>query len=56
MTAHTEFRKGSTLFVHLKNGEKFVDKYEERKGRFVYLRRRGRVIASEIRAMSFNKP
>lgn len=55
MTAHTQFRKGSSVFVHLKSGESFPDKYEERKGRYVYLRRRGRLIASDIRAMSFNK-
>lgn len=55
MTAHTEFRKGSSVFVQMKDGTKFSDKYESKKANYVFLRNRGKVVASEIRAMSFDK-
>lgn len=55
MTAHTEFRKGSSVFVQMKDGAKFSDKYDSKKANYVFLRNRGKVVASEIRAMSFDK-
>lgn len=55
MTAHTEFRKGSSVFVQMKDGRKFIDKYESKKASYVFLRNAGKVVASDIRAMSFNK-
>lgn len=56
MTAHTEFKKGSSVFVQMKDGRSFVDKYESKKANYVFLRRQGKVVASDIRAMSFNRP
>ena len=50
---HTGFRKGSHVWVQMNNGEKFSDKYVERKGRFVYLKEVGKLLAKDIRAMSY---
>lgn len=55
MTAHTEFRKGSSVFVQMKDGAAFSDKYESKKANYVFLRRNGKVRCSDIRAMSFDK-
>ena len=52
MTLHTNFRKGTPLFVIFKDGTKAVDKFEEKKGSFVILRNLGSVRTKRIRSLT----
>lgn len=52
MTAHTEFRKGVSVFVHMKDGKKFYDRYEEKKSSYVFLKDAGKVKIKDVRAIS----
>jgi len=55
MTAHTNFRKGTPVHVHLMNGDQFEDKFVEHRSKAVILADRGRVLIADIRAMSIRK-
>lgn len=52
MSAHTSFRQGQPVLVHTKDGRQFKDKFQERRSQFVVLRNHGKVLVSDIRAMS----
>ena len=56
MTFHSEFRKGASVFVQLKDGQAFRDNYEEVKGRFVIFRKKGKVSKEILRAISYYRP
>ena len=49
---HTGFQRGQSVFVHLRNGEKFKDWFVVRKSRYVVLRLRGKIPTEQIRAIS----
>lgn len=49
---HTATKKGKRVHVILKSGEKLIDHFEGRTDRHVFLRARGRIAKSEIRAFS----
>lgn len=52
MSAHTSFRKGTPVFVQLKDGNSFKDVFEERKSLWIVLRKHGRVPVASLRAVS----
>ena len=52
MSAHTQFRKGQRVILTLRDGTRIIDHYDEREGRFVRLRKRGRIRCCQIRAMT----
>jgi len=52
MTIHTEFRKGQRLIVTMRDGKKFVDKYDETKSGVVILRETGKHKIKDIRAIT----
>lgn len=54
MTIHTEFRKGQRVFVKMKDGHSFVDKYKGRARNSVVLEEKGKIKINEIRFMSIN--
>ena len=53
MTVHTTFKKGTKIFVILKDGEKFHDYYEGKKNKFIFLRDRGKVLIKSLRSTGF---
>lgn len=53
---HTHFPRGAHVFVILKDGEKFEDKFWSNEGRgCVKLVQRGELRISKIRSMSYRK-
>lgn len=55
MSAHSHFAQGQKVFVQLKSGEKFEDKFFERRSTHVVLQQRGRVPMSNVRAISVKR-
>ena len=53
MACHTEFRKGASVFVQMKDGSSFSDKYEGKKSKFVIMKNAGKIDVQAIRAISF---
>lgn len=49
---HTSFMSGTPVFVHLRNGEKFKDRFVEKKARYIFLRQRGKVSIVDLRAVT----
>jgi hypothetical protein len=54
-TPHTCTFKGKTVFVKLKNGDQFEDKFKDKKQKFVFFERVGKVPIIEIRSFSIRK-
>jgi hypothetical protein len=52
---HTTFARGSHVFVILRDGTSFDDRYIEKKTRTVVLKERGEVAIRTIRTMSYFK-
>ncbi len=52
---HTHFKKGSSLFVILKTGETFFDKFVEKKAKYIILREHGKIMKNKLRSISFAK-
>lgn len=52
MSAHTSFRQGQPVFVQLKSGEQFTDKFQERRSTHIVLRKRGKIAMTDLRAVS----
>lgn len=50
--AHTACRKGTPVWVRLTTGDQFRDHFEDRVGRFVVFRERGRIAKRLIRSFS----
>jgi hypothetical protein len=55
-TPHTHYSRGKRLFLIMRNGETFVDRFVERRGRVMVLEDAGRVEVAAIRAVSFYRP
>jgi len=55
MSAHTNFRQGQPVFVQLKTGEKFVDRFHQHRSTHIVLRNHGRIDIADIRAVSINR-
>ena len=49
---HTEFHKGSKVFVIFRDGTKVVDRWEAKKSGVVILRKLGRVKTSTLRSLT----
>lgn len=54
-TPHTSTYQGKTVFIRLKNGNKFEDKFMGKKSRFVILEKNGKVPIVEIKSFSIRK-
>jgi hypothetical protein len=54
-TTHTSCRKGTTVLITLRGGQKWVDKFKDKKGRYIILEEFGRLPIGELRAMSIYK-
>lgn len=52
---HTHFRQGQKVFVHLRSGESFRDRFHEHRSNHVVLQERGKVFTKSIRAISIDK-
>lgn len=52
---HTQFRKGQSVKVMLRNGDQFVDQFVERESKFVVLKEKGRVRTNQLRSMVINR-
>ena len=55
MTIHSTYRKGQKVFVILKNGSSFVDKFVQKKSGTIQFEERGRVPIKDIRAATIYK-
>lgn len=55
MSLHYDFRKGTSVFVILKDGTKYVDKFVESKGSRVKLRDTGFIPYAKIRSIGINR-
>lgn len=55
MSAHTSFQQGQHVFVQLKSGVSFSDKFVERRSLFVRLAARGKVMNRDLRAISIDR-
>jgi hypothetical protein len=49
---HTSFFKGTPVFVKLRDGRQFKDRFEERRQRFVILTHAGKVANSELASIT----
>ena len=54
MSAHTQFRKGSPVIVHLKDGSKITGKYEDSTSKVVIIDG-GYIPKNKIRQISIRK-
>lgn len=54
-TPHTCTFKGKTVFVKLKNGDQFEDKFKDKKAKFVITERVGKTPIINIKSFSIRK-
>jgi hypothetical protein len=54
-TPHSSTYKGKRVYVVLRDGTEFVDKFIDKKGRFVYFEIHARVRKSELRVFTIYK-
>jgi len=54
-TPHTSTFKGKTVFIRLKNGDQFEDKFKDKKQKFVILEKAGKIPIIEIKSFSIRK-
>ena len=54
-TPHTSTYKGKRVFVILRDGQRFVDKFLDKKAGYIVFAGRGRVPVREIRVFTINK-
>lgn len=52
---HTHYRKGTRVWIRLRDGTEFYDTFVDRISRFVVVERRGRVRTNTIAAMGYGK-
>lgn len=55
MTAHTTFPRQTKIFIILKDGNKYIDYYIEKKNKFVFFRNLGKVNICDIKSISYFK-
>lgn len=53
---HTSFRQGQKVFVKLRSGEQFTDKFQERKGRYIHLQERGKIENERLASVTIYRP
>ena len=53
---HTEFRKGTPVFVRMRDGSQITDVFQEKKSGAVILKDKGRVRLSAVQSISINRP
>lgn len=49
---HLCCKKGKRVVVSLRDGSRFIDKFVERKGRYIFLEESGKIPTSKVRAFS----
>jgi len=49
---HTNFTPGKRVYVKLKSGQQFVDRFVEKRARAVFLEQRGKVLNADITSMT----
>jgi hypothetical protein len=52
VTIHTSTYKGKRVYVVLKTGEKFVDKFVDKKSGYVVLAEKGKIRKASIKTMT----
>lgn len=52
MTLHTSTYKWKRVFVVLKTGDKFVDRFMEKKSGYVFFEEKGKIAKSAIKTMT----
>lgn len=55
MTLHTSTYKGKRILIILKNGEKLIGRFKDKKSGFVITEEHGRISTSQIKAMTICK-
>ena len=55
MSTHSSTYKGKRVRIKLKDGEVFVDKFVDSKGRYIFFEERGKVAKKDISNFSINK-
>lgn len=55
MSTHSSTYKGKRVRIKLKNGDVFVDKFVDSKGRYIFFEERGKVAKKDIANFSINK-
>ncbi len=53
---HTATTKGKRVIVQLRNGDVFVDKFKDKKSKFVFFEKRGKVPIETIKSFTIYKP
>ena len=52
MTVHSSTYKGKRVYIVLKNGEKFVDKFVDKKSGYVFTEQKGKIRKADIKTMT----
>jgi hypothetical protein len=52
MTIHTSTFKGKRVYIALKNGDKFVDKFMDKKSGYVVTKDHGKIKKGDIKTMT----
>ena len=55
MTLHTSTYKWKRVFVVLKNGDKFVDRFMDKKSGYVFFQEQGKIAKSQIKTMTIHR-
>jgi len=55
MTLHTSTYKGKKVYIVLKNGTKFVDKFVDKKSGYVITEKNGKIKKSTMKTMTIFK-
>ena len=49
---HTEFKRGQNVFIQLKNGETYTDRFIEAKSRYIFTQYYGKQPIKDVRQIS----
>lgn len=55
MTLHTSTQKGKRVLIILKNGDKIIGKFKDKKSGYVILEEHGKIKTSDMKAMTICK-
>ncbi len=55
MSTHSSTYKGKRVRIKLKNGDVFVDKFVDSKGRYIFFEEHGKIAKKDIANFSINK-
>lgn len=55
MTLHTSTQKGKRVLIILKNGDKLIGKFKDKKSGFVITEEHGKIRTSDMKAMTICK-